>query len=173
METSPDTDNTQDSLGPEARIGTGTRGRSWPLTPSVARPDSSVTTHLIESFVKLKVSLQIYFRSQEHDHEYSLILQGSSISIGNWGCGAFGGNPRIKCLVQVLAASIAGVRKLDFYTFGEKGLAADFESALKMMKGQTVGWVWERIKVFRCKSGTSVLHYIAIQAKNNVIVEEN
>ena len=79
--------------------------------------------------------------SQEHEHEYSLILQGSSISTSNWGCDAFGGNPRIKCLVQVLAASIAGVRKLDFYTFGEKGLAADFESALKMMKGQTVGCV--------------------------------
>ena len=106
--------------------------------------------------------------------DYSLILQGSSISTGNWGCGTFGGNPRIKCLVQVLAASIAGVRKLDFYTFGEKDLAADFESALKMMKGQTVGWVWERIKEFRCKSGPSVLHYIAnYQAKNNVIVEEN
>ena len=90
--------------------------------------------------------------------DYSLILQGSSISTGNWGCGTFGGNPRIKCLVQVLAASIAGVRKLDFYTFGEKDLAADFESALKMMKGQTVGWVLQRIMEFRCKSGPSVLH---------------
>ena len=74
----------------------------------------------------------------------------------------------------MLAASIAGVKKLDFYTFGEKDLAADFESALKMMKGQTVGWVWERIKEFRCKSGPSVLHYIAnFQAKNNVTVEES
>ena len=108
-------------------LGTGTRRRSWPLTPSVARPDSSVTTHLIESFVKLKVSLQIYFRSQEHDHEYSLILQGSSISIGNWGCGAFGGNPRIKCLVQVLAASIAGVR---IFTRLEKRVAPPISSLL-------------------------------------------
>ena len=61
-----------------------------------------------------------------------------------------------------MAASIAGVRKLDFYTFGEKDLANDFEAALKVMKDQTVGWLWERIKEYRSgESGASVLQYIA------------
>ena len=48
-----------------------------------------------------------------------------------------------------MAASIAGVRKLHFYTFGEQDFSSDFESALEVMKGKTVGWVWERVKEFR------------------------
>lgn len=97
-------------------------------------------------------------------------LKGSSISTGNWGCGAFGGNPRIKCLVQVMAASMAGVRKLDFYTFGEKGLSAELKSALQVMKGQTVGWLWERIKEFRSEPDAfALLQYISkYQANKNV-----
>ena len=73
----------------------------------------------------------------------------------------------------MLAASIAGVRKLDFYTFGEKDLAAeDIESALKVMKG-LMGLVWEmeRIKEFRSKSGPSVLHYIANYQVKNIVIK--
>ena len=61
-----------------------------------------------------------------------------------------------------MAASLAGVRKLDFYTFGERGLSAEMNSALLAMQGQTVGWLWERIKEFRSDSDAyNVLQYIA------------
>ena len=61
-----------------------------------------------------------------------------------------------------MAASMAGVRKLDFYTFGERGLSAEMKSALLAMKGQTVGWLWERIKEFRSESDAyNLLQYIA------------
>jgi poly(ADP-ribose) glycohydrolase len=40
-----------------------------------------------------------------------------TIATGNWGCGAFGGNHESKFIEQWIAASFAGVKKLDYYTF--------------------------------------------------------
>ena len=40
-----------------------------------------------------------------------------TIATGNWGCGAFGGNHEMKFIEQWIAASFAGVKKLDYYTF--------------------------------------------------------
>ena len=43
-----------------------------------------------------------------------------TISSGNWGCGAFGGDYELKFIQQWLAATYAGVDKLYYYTFGRK-----------------------------------------------------
>ena len=40
-----------------------------------------------------------------------------TISTGNWGCGVFGGNHALKFIQQWIAASFAGVKRLDYYTF--------------------------------------------------------
>ena len=42
-----------------------------------------------------------------------------TISTGNWGCGAFGGNHELKFIQQWISASFAGVKRLDYYTFGD------------------------------------------------------
>ena len=42
-----------------------------------------------------------------------------TISTGNWGCGAFRGNHELKFIQQWISASFAGVKKLDYYTFGD------------------------------------------------------
>jgi hypothetical protein len=39
-----------------------------------------------------------------------------AVHTGRWGCGAFGGNPLVMDLVQVLAAQMAGVDRLVYYT---------------------------------------------------------
>ena len=90
-------------------------------------------------------------------------VRGSRLSTGHWGCGAFGGDQSIKCLLQVIAASLAGV-KLDFYCFGDKTFHAAFQSALRVMEGKSVEWVWSRIVQYRAvkvKGGRSVLNYIS------------
>ena len=46
-----------------------------------------------------------------------------TISTGNWGCGAFGGDFELKFLQQWIAASFAGVEKLYYYTFERKEMA--------------------------------------------------
>ena len=43
-----------------------------------------------------------------------------TISTGNWGCGAFEGNHELKFIQQWIAASFAGVKRLDYFTFKNK-----------------------------------------------------
>jgi len=42
---------------------------------------------------------------------------GRPIATGNWGCGAFQGDPHLKSLLQWIAASYAGCPCLMYYTF--------------------------------------------------------
>ena len=90
-------------------------------------------------------------------------VRGCRISTGHWGCGAFGGDQNIKCLVQLIAASLADV-KLDFYCFGDKNFYTAFQSALRVMEGKSVDWVWNKILQYRAvkvKSAGSVLDFIS------------
>jgi poly(ADP-ribose) glycohydrolase len=44
-----------------------------------------------------------------------------NISTGNWGCGAFQGDPQLKFLIQWISATLAN-KFINYYTFGEKKL---------------------------------------------------
>ncbi|CAN1827409.1 Poly(ADP-ribose) glycohydrolase 1 [Linum perenne] len=44
------------------------------------------------------------------------------IATGNWGCGAFGGDPELKAMIQWLAASQASRPSIFYYTFGIEAL---------------------------------------------------
>ncbi|XP_069096766.1 poly(ADP-ribose) glycohydrolase isoform X2 [Pleurodeles waltl] len=68
----------------------------------------------------------------------------SAVATGNWGCGAFGGDCRLKALLQILAASQAG-RDVVYFTFGDHHLMRDIynmHSALAK-SGLTVGDVYK------------------------------
>ncbi len=56
-----------------------------------------------------------------------------TIATGNWGCGVFGGNHELKFIQQWIAASFAGVERLDYYTFGDKQ-AKPIETYYKAIK---------------------------------------
>ena len=45
-----------------------------------------------------------------------------TIATGNWGCGIFNGIHELKFIEQWIAASFAGVRRLDYYTFGHNNM---------------------------------------------------
>ncbi|KAJ8418233.1 hypothetical protein AAFF_G00139420 [Aldrovandia affinis] len=47
-----------------------------------------------------------------------------AVATGNWGCGAFGGDTRLKALLQMLAAAEAG-RDVAYFTFGDRELMRD------------------------------------------------
>ena len=49
-----------------------------------------------------------------------MILNYIKKATGNWGCGIYHGILQLKFIEQCLAASFAGVQRLDYYTFGEK-----------------------------------------------------
>uniref|UniRef100_A0AAX7V6R0 poly(ADP-ribose) glycohydrolase n=1 Tax=Astatotilapia calliptera TaxID=8154 RepID=A0AAX7V6R0_ASTCA len=48
----------------------------------------------------------------------------SAVATGNWGCGAFGGDTRLKALIQFMAAAEAG-RDVAYFTFGDAQLMKD------------------------------------------------
>ncbi|KAM3592724.1 uncharacterized protein V6R79_024003 [Siganus canaliculatus] len=48
----------------------------------------------------------------------------AAVATGNWGCGVFGGDTRLKALLQMLAAAEAG-RDVAYFTFGDRELMAD------------------------------------------------
>jgi len=52
------------------------------------------------------------------------VVRLPAIATGNWGCGAFGGDPRLKLLIQLMAASVAG-RDLAYFTFGDEELTRE------------------------------------------------
>ncbi|XP_061171458.1 uncharacterized protein LOC133180985 [Saccostrea echinata] len=47
---------------------------------------------------------------------------GRPVATGNWGCGAFRGDVHLKCMLQWMAASYAGVPHLIYYTFHHEDL---------------------------------------------------
>ncbi|KAM5237111.1 poly(ADP-ribose) glycohydrolase isoform 2-T2 [Ctenodactylus gundi] len=51
----------------------------------------------------------------------------SAVATGNWGCGAFGGDARLKALIQILAAA-AAQRDVVYFTFGDSELMRDIYS---------------------------------------------
>uniref|UniRef100_H2YY80 poly(ADP-ribose) glycohydrolase n=1 Tax=Ciona savignyi TaxID=51511 RepID=H2YY80_CIOSA len=55
----------------------------------------------------------------DYDPEHS-----PAVATGNWGCGAFGGDPIFKGLIQLMAAAVAG-RDLCYFTFNDEDLMED------------------------------------------------
>ncbi|XP_054001958.1 poly(ADP-ribose) glycohydrolase-like [Hylaeus anthracinus] len=47
-----------------------------------------------------------------------------AIATGNWGCGAFRGNSKLKVLLQLMAAAVTG-RSMVYFTFGDTNLRDD------------------------------------------------
>jgi poly(ADP-ribose) glycohydrolase len=69
--------------------------------------------------------------------------QQCTVATGNWGCGAFGGDPRVKALIQLMAASVAQ-RPVFYFTFGDDELANDIYRVHRALleSGCTVGQLW-------------------------------
>ncbi|MBN3302784.1 PARG glycohydrolase, partial [Amia calva] len=67
----------------------------------------------------------------------------SAVATGNWGCGAFGGDTRLKALLQMMAAAEAG-RDVAYFTFGDKDLMTDIHRMHSFLtqKDITVGTIY-------------------------------
>ncbi|XP_072515477.1 poly(ADP-ribose) glycohydrolase [Salminus brasiliensis] len=60
-----------------------------------------------------------------------------AIATGNWGCGAFNGDPQLKALIQMMAAAVAK-RDMAFFTFGHKGQAQELQKMHHLLKTNKV-----------------------------------
>uniref|UniRef100_A0A8C6URW8 poly(ADP-ribose) glycohydrolase n=1 Tax=Neogobius melanostomus TaxID=47308 RepID=A0A8C6URW8_9GOBI len=62
----------------------------------------------------------------------------SAVATGNWGCGVFGGDTRLKALLQMLAAAEAG-RDVAYFTFGDTQLMEDVHHMHCFLRGAKAG----------------------------------
>lgn len=80
--------------------------------------------HFLEQFLPEKMTRELnkaycgFFRNNANSKHLS------AVATGNWGCGAFGGDTRLKALIQLMAAAEAG-RDMAYYTFGDAQLMRD------------------------------------------------
>uniref|UniRef100_A0AAR2KZ90 poly(ADP-ribose) glycohydrolase n=1 Tax=Pygocentrus nattereri TaxID=42514 RepID=A0AAR2KZ90_PYGNA len=73
----------------------------------------------------------------------------SAIATGNWGCGAFGGDTRLKALLQIMAAAEAG-RDVAYFTFGDAELMRDVHDLHTFLTDRhiTVGTLYGLLKQY-------------------------
>lgn len=71
------------------------------------------------------------------------------VATGNWGCGAFGGDPEIKSMIQWIAASQAGRPKIMYSTFEDNRLdhLSEVVRCLKVNKVD-IGKLWQALESY-------------------------
>ena len=77
------------------------------------------------------------------------ILKPVCVATGNWGCGAFRGDPQLKSLIQMMAAGVCH-RDLVYYTFADQKLCdaiGDMYAYLNN-KSVTIGQLYELLLSF-------------------------
>ncbi|XP_038711259.1 poly(ADP-ribose) glycohydrolase 1-like isoform X1 [Tripterygium wilfordii] len=78
---------------------------------------------------------------QHLDHQDEI-----GIATGNWGCGAFGGDPELKAMTQWLGASQASRPSISYYTFGIEALQhLDQVTQWILSHEWTVGDLWNML----------------------------
>ncbi|KAJ8339499.1 hypothetical protein SKAU_G00362850 [Synaphobranchus kaupii] len=72
-----------------------------------------------------------------------------AVATGNWGCGAFGGDPRLKALIQMMAASVAK-RDVAYFTFKDSHLELDLRKIHHFLTRRkvTVGRLYKTLEDF-------------------------
>lgn len=75
--------------------------------------------------------------------------QRTPVATGNWGCGVYRGNAKLKSLLQLMAATEAG-RHLAYFTFGNETLRDDvFQMYTFLMENRvTVGKLWRYLQQY-------------------------
>ncbi|XP_065332059.1 poly(ADP-ribose) glycohydrolase-like isoform X2 [Cloeon dipterum] len=90
------------------------------------------------------------------------------VATGNWGCGVFGGDPKLKSVLQLLAASECG-RDLVYFTFRDKSLIEPLYElhSLLLQTEATVGEVYRNLMEYK-PSNENVLSYLKRKIQKNV-----
>ena len=98
--------------------------------------------------------------------------QNMAVATGNWGCGAFGGDPSLKALLQLMAASEAG-RDIVYFTFGKVELRDQMCQCYGLLRERkvTVGDLWRLLGMYYTqvvveKRGHTLLPFVISQLEH-------
>ncbi|WJX30982.1 poly(ADP-ribose) glycohydrolase [Trifolium repens] len=103
-----------------------------------------------------------YQETRNSQNDYDMMEKSNDIGVatGNWGCGAFGGDPEVKTIIQWLAASQAQRPFIAYYTFGLGALQnLDKVACWILSQRWTVGDLWNMLVEYstsRSKGETNV-----------------
>ncbi|RZC86753.1 hypothetical protein C5167_030104 [Papaver somniferum] len=108
-----------------------------------ASPRLGIKQFLVENLVReVNKAWCGFFDHDEHCH----VKDDIGIATGNWGCGAFAGDPELKAMLQWLAASQALRPFISYYTFGHEALQnLELMTCLIQSYGWTVGDLWDML----------------------------
>ena len=91
------------------------------------------------------------------------VVEKPTIATGKWGCGAFGGDPYLKCLIQLMAASNAE-RDLVIFTNGDSQLAEHLQNFHQTIKSRhlKVGSIYRKLLSFKqnTNNGMNIIEFI-------------
>merc|ERR1719229_1096564 len=95
-----------------------------------------------------------YIGFEKSKEEKSGSAPVAAVATGNWGCGAFGGDPHLKALIQLMAASEVG-RDVAYFTFGDEGLRDEVDRMYSFLvtKEVKIGKLVHMIQDFAKKRG--------------------
>ncbi|XP_050561672.1 poly(ADP-ribose) glycohydrolase isoform X1 [Spodoptera frugiperda] len=98
-------------------------------------------------------------------------LQYPGVATGNWGCGAFGGTPHLKSLIQLMACSQAR-RPMAYYTFGDTQLRDDIANMYNLLARHnvTVGQLYRYIVRFAQENNVLLTRFYTYLEK---VLKEN
>ena len=113
------------------------------------------------------IFILVVFNNRSNRHT----VQPVAVATGNWGCGAFGGDPHLKALIQLMAAAECN-RDVYYFTFGDEILRDNVFDMYSFLKRNniTVGRLYSILigytNILRSSSGRSRLNlynYIKMQ----------
>ncbi|KAH8397875.1 hypothetical protein KR222_004719, partial [Zaprionus bogoriensis] len=86
---------------------------------------------------------------------HALVTPPPGVATGNWGCGAFGGDPHLKALIQIMVCAHHS-RPLAYFTFGNCQLRDDLHVLWQLFRahGTTVQQMWSVVRRFRKEGAT-------------------
>ncbi|XP_063374982.1 poly(ADP-ribose) glycohydrolase [Cydia amplana] len=98
---------------------------------------------ILRELNKAWVGFTFYSEDQPTSTQYP------GIATGNWGCGAFGGTPQLKTLIQLMACAEAR-RPMAYYTFNDVGIRDEFVNIYNLLAryNVTVGQLYRLITRF-------------------------
>lgn len=87
------------------------------------------------------------------------------VATGNWGCGAFGGDPHLKALIQIMVCAHHG-RPLAYYTFGNRQLRDDLHVLWQLFRahGTTVHQLYNVLRPFKKAGAGKTLYTFVLES---------
>ncbi|XP_072247030.1 poly(ADP-ribose) glycohydrolase [Leuresthes tenuis] len=105
--------------------------------------------HFLEQFLPEKITRELNKAYCGFHRSNANVKHLSAVATGNWGCGAFGGDTRLKALIQLMAAAEAG-RDMAYFTFGDAQLMRDVHEmhSFLTVRQVTVGQLYSLLNLY-------------------------